>query len=90
MCLLPVLATAQDSPRTRVVILGTGGSSLGGQAVTALSTSTPRLRFLDNIDPASFDTLFRAVEPARTGFIVISKSGGTAETLAQFLACRRR
>ncbi len=71
-----------------VVVLGTGGSSLGGQAVTALSASAPRLRFLDNIDPTSFDALFGAVEPARTGFIVISKSGGTAETMAQFLTCR--
>ncbi|MHA1569051.1 MAG: glucose-6-phosphate isomerase [Alphaproteobacteria bacterium] len=71
-----------------VVVLGTGGASLGGQAVTALAGSAPRLRFLDNIDPESFTALFRAVEPARTGFIVISKSGGTAETLAQFLTCR--
>ena len=40
---------------------------------------------MDNIDPHSFDVLFAAIDPARTGFIVISKSGGTAETLTQFL-----
>ncbi|MEE2971138.1 MAG: glucose-6-phosphate isomerase, partial [Pseudomonadota bacterium] len=35
----------------------------------------------------TFSALFAALDLARTGFIVISKSGGTAETLTQFLAC---
>jgi len=77
-----------------VVILGTGGSSLGGQTVCQLADrgfgpqpGAPKLHFLDNIDPDTFDTLFRAVDLARTGFIVISKSGGTAETISQFMVC---
>ncbi len=77
-----------------VVILGTGGSSLGGQALYALADSgfgpsgdSPRLHFLDNIDPHSFDHLFRSLDLARTDFLVISKSGGTAETLLQCLVC---
>ena len=37
-----------------VIILGTGGSSLAGQAITALRTTiAPRLHFLDNIDEYS-------------------------------------
>jgi glucose-6-phosphate isomerase len=40
-----------------------------------------------NIDADSFDRLFQSITPERTGFIVISKSGGTAETLTQFLYC---
>lgn len=76
-----------------VIVLGIGGSSLGGQMLVALTspaptgqlTDTPRIHFMDNIDPHSFDVLFAAVEPTRTAFIVISKSGGTAETLTQFL-----
>ena len=69
-----------------VLILGTGGSSLGGQTLYALAdpSKTPRLHFMDNIDPATFAALFASLDPARTGFIAISKSGGTAETLTQF------
>ena len=75
-----------------VVVLGTGGSSLGGATLAALAPpalgealSRPRLHFMDNVDPVSFEHLFNAVSPERTGFLVISKSGGTAETMAQFL-----
>ena len=74
-----------------VVILGTGGSSLGGQSICeialATGTSRPHLHFMANIDADSFDRLFQSITPERTGFIVISKSGGTAETLIQFLYC---
>ncbi len=70
-----------------VLILGTGGSSLGGQTLCALGDprKLPRLHFMDNIDPASFDSLFAALDPPRTGVVAISKSGGTAETLTQFV-----
>ena len=77
-----------------VVILGTGGSSLGGQALIALADwgfarawGQPRVHFMDNIDPHTFDRLLDELNAARTAFVVISKSGGTAETLSQFLAC---
>jgi len=72
-----------------VIVLGTGGSSLGGQALAALARPRqgPRLHFMDNIDPASFKDLFGSLKPAKTGLIAISKSGGTAETLTQFFAC---
>jgi len=85
----PVAAHYRDG-FSDVVVLGTGGSSLGGRALAALAEpgDGPRLHFMDNIDPASFATLFAGLDFARTGVIVISKSGGTAETLAQFLACR--
>ena len=70
-----------------VVILGTGGSSLGGQALTALADDivTPKLHFIDNIDSATFHTLLTHLDPATTGVLVISKSGNTAETLMQTL-----
>lgn len=80
-----------------VVVLGTGGSSLGGQTLAALTHwppsaprrkgAAPRTHFMDNIDPVSFEALFAAVDFARTGFIVISKSGSTAETATQFFHC---
>jgi glucose-6-phosphate isomerase len=87
-----VLKDFRAAPRQKfrdVLILGTGGSSLGGQTLYALADARalPRLHFMDNIDPTSFTTLFAALDPARTGVVAISKSGGTAETLTQFVIC---
>jgi len=71
-----------------VIVLGTGGSSLGGQTLVALAPpGRTRVHFMDNVDPHSFALLFEALDPAKTGLIAISKSGGTAETLVQFFAC---
>ncbi|MDA5194706.1 hypothetical protein [Govanella unica] len=77
-----------------VVILGTGGSSLGAQALTALKglqlsrdEAVTRLHFPDNLGSHSMETFLRDLNLRRTHFVVISKSGGTAETLAQFIAC---
>ena len=68
-----------------VVILGTGGSSLGGKCICAFAKSyKPKLHFVDNIDPATFAELFAVINPSSTGVLVISKSGNTSETLAQF------
>ena len=87
------LASLADEYRRRfahVLVLGIGGSSLGGQTVCALAdwgfgprSGAPRVHFMENIDPASFAALFAAIDPANTGVIAISKSGGTAETLSQ-------
>lgn len=77
-----------------LVILGTGGSSLGGQSLAALVDQgfgplpgAPRLHFLDNIDPGRFEGLFGALDLHRTGFLAISKSGSTPETVAELLVC---
>lgn len=71
-----------------VIILGTGGSSLGGKTICALRTSTkPRMHFMDNVDPHTFAQLFASIDHKKTGVLVISKSGSTAETLCQFLVC---
>jgi glucose-6-phosphate isomerase len=82
---------------TNVVVLGTGGSSLGGQALTALADrgfgprkGRPSLVFPDNIDPDTFAAMFDSLDPATTGVLMISKSGGTAETLMQSFACLER
>ena len=76
-----------------VIVLGTGGSSLGGKTITALADrgfgpapGRPKLHFAENVDPDSFAALLSALDPARSGAVVISKSGGTAETVMQFLA----
>jgi glucose-6-phosphate isomerase len=73
-----------------VLILGLGGSSLGGKATAALADQgfgpppgAPRLHFMENVDPATFKALCSRIDPARTGVVAISKSGSTAETLMQ-------
>jgi glucose-6-phosphate isomerase len=73
-----------------VVILGTGGSSLGGQTLAALTDigfgpaeGAPKLWFMDNVDPATFADLLTRLDLTKTAFVPISKSGGTAETLTQ-------
>jgi glucose-6-phosphate isomerase len=86
-----------------VVILGIGGSALGPIALrTALRPSGwnmlddkardnyPRLHVLDNVDPETIAALLARLRLARSLFIVTSKSGGTAETMAQFLIVHDR
>lgn len=91
--LLGALAEEFRKRFSHVLVLGIGGSSLGGQTVVSLAdlgfgprAGAPKLLFLENVDPASFIALFAALDPAKTGILAISKSGGTAETLAQLLA----
>src|SRR6266850_256582 len=81
---------------TDVVVLGTGGSSLGGQTLAQLAgvgvrgldafRSAPRMHFMDNLDPATYGGLLAKLPLATTRFIAISKSGGTGETLMQTAA----
>lgn len=89
---LRVLADVADRYRggcADVVILGTGGSSLGGRSLYALAegraSAGPRLHFAENVDPHGFEAVLAALDPAKTGVLVVSKSGGTAETLTQLL-----
>jgi glucose-6-phosphate isomerase len=82
-----------------VVVLGIGGSALGNIALqTALNSpyhnllppaGLPRLFVLDNIDPDLVGEFLDAFDPSECLFNVVSKSGGTAETMSQFLIFRR-
>lgn len=75
-----------------VVLLGTGGSSLGPQAIAQLvqtpfggPADRPRLGFLDNLDPVGLAAALASLDLKRTHFLIASKSGSTAETIAQLL-----
>ena len=83
-----------------ILVLGIGGSALG---VIALKTAllplyhdylspevrrVPRLFVLDNVDPDWVMPTLQVLDPGRTLCIVISKSGSTTETMAQFLIVR--
>lgn len=94
---------ARGEHPTDVVVLGIGGSALGPIALrTALRPSQwnlldigarggePRLHVLDNVDPATITALLARLDLRHTVFIVTSKSGGTAETMAQYLVVRDR
>jgi glucose-6-phosphate isomerase len=72
-----------------LVVLGIGGSALGTKAIIdALGSDTPRVVVADTVDPWSFGRLLDGLDLARTTFNVISKSGETAATMAQFLIVR--
>jgi glucose-6-phosphate isomerase len=76
-----------------LVVLGIGGSALGaGALVSALAEEALGLRVVvaDSIDPESFGALLGRLDVKRTLFNVVSKSGETAETMAQFLIVRDR
>jgi len=69
-----------------IAVLGIGGSSLGGQALTALrKVQKPYVEFHDNPDPFNWAKSLKRFDLRKTHFIAISKSGGTAETLMQVL-----
>jgi glucose-6-phosphate isomerase len=70
-----------------VVLLGMGGSSLAPEVLRRCFASSPsgaRLHVLDSTDAATIAAVQSAIEPARTLFIVSSKSGGTIEPLSLF------
>lgn len=79
------------------VVLGIGGSALGPIAVQyalnhihynelpAKKRGGPRLYVEDNIDPERFNALLDVIDPETTMFNVVTKSGSTSETMAQFL-----
>jgi len=74
-----------------VVVMGSGGSSLSGKTLVALkdqgfgpAKGRPKVHFMDNVDPATFEAMASRLPLDRTGFLPISKSGGTPETLAAF------
>jgi glucose-6-phosphate isomerase len=84
------------------VVLGIGGSALGNIALSsalnhpyhnllpaAQRQGRPRLFVLDNVDPDQFAAFMNTVDMDRTLFNVITKSGSTAETMAQFLIVRK-
>ncbi len=83
-----------------LVVLGIGGSALGNIALhSALNPPTwnllpakhrkgPRLFVLDNVDPDNFRAVMDVCPPKDTLYNVISKSGETAETAAQFMIVR--
>ena len=84
-----------------IVVLGIGGSALGMIALQKalnpyyynereeLRKGNPKLYVLDNVDPGWFGEFLENIDISKTIFNVISKSGGTAETMTEFLIVRK-
>ena len=71
--------------KEKIIIFGTGGSNLGARALNnIILNNNISLEFYDNIDPINFEKNFQNINFDTTGFLVISKSGTTPETLSQF------
>ncbi|MFH0964477.1 MAG: glucose-6-phosphate isomerase [Planctomycetota bacterium] len=85
-----------------VVVLGIGGSALGTSAAAQALLNPyhnveekargghPRLFVLDNIDPRTLAATFETVDLERSLWVVVTKSGSTAETMAQFGIAAKR
>jgi len=84
-----------------VLIIGLGGSALGGKAVLeallppywnylsrAERKNYPRIFFLDNIDPDQMNALLKILDLRKTLVNVITKSGSTAEVMAQYMVLK--
>jgi glucose-6-phosphate isomerase len=69
-----------------LIVIGIGGSALGALALeTALSGRDRRLVILDNVDPESVHRKLAGIDPQRAAVNPITKSGETAETMANLL-----
>lgn len=86
-----------------ILVLGIGGSALGGSAIceallkpfwNQLSdeqrNKMPKIFFLDNIDPDQINGLLDILDLKKTLVNVITKSGSTAETMSQFMIVKDR
>src|SRR5882757_129934 len=78
---------------TTVVNIGIGGSDLGPvmvyQALRHYADAGISARFVSNVDPADLVAKLDGLDPAKTLFIVASKTFSTLETLTNATAARR-
>ncbi|MDD3627713.1 MAG: glucose-6-phosphate isomerase [bacterium] len=85
-----------------LVIIGIGGSALGNICLLEGLKHThynllsddlrggPRVFIPDNVDPDLINDLFDVIDPKETLFNIITKSGSTAESMANFIIVKRR
>jgi len=73
------------------VVIGIGGSSLGARMLFESLTETnynikkkPKIFFLENVDPEKFKSVLERIDIKNTCFNVVTKSGSTVETIANF------
>ncbi|MHB8529266.1 MAG: bifunctional transaldolase/phosoglucose isomerase [Caulobacteraceae bacterium] len=75
-------ADVREAGYDHALLMGMGGSSLGPEVLARTFGSAPghpRLLVLDSTDPAQIARIQGQIDPARTLFVVSSKSGSTLE-----------
>jgi glucose-6-phosphate isomerase len=81
-----------DAAYTDIVHIGIGGSDLGPQmavrALAAYASSGRRLHFVSNVDGHELDGVLRDLDPARTLFLIASKTFTTLETMTNAHSAR--
>jgi glucose-6-phosphate isomerase len=84
--------SSSDQPFSLVINIGIGGSDLGpAMAVEALrqyAGTGPRVAFVSNVDGCQLADLLAIADPARTLFVICSKTFTTLETRTNALAAR--
>ena len=88
---------------TDLVVIGIGGSALGskcvynalvrrisGRRLDGSARDGVRLHFIENVDPVDMMDILDSLPLETTAFNVITKSGGTVETMSSFFAIRER
>jgi glucose-6-phosphate isomerase len=80
--------TEQFADVEAVLVVGIGGSALGAGTIGDALDTDAELHVLDNVDPAATETLLDDLPLAHTVTVAVSRSGTTAETLANFLLVR--
>ncbi|MGB3682619.1 MAG: glucose-6-phosphate isomerase [Rubrobacteraceae bacterium] len=88
----------RNSGATDFIHAGIGGSALGPMALQKAlkhpyynqltDRGGPRIHFAENTDPASLAAIFDVADPENTWVNAVTKSGSTAETMANFLVVR--
>ena len=84
-CISALLQDVEQEGYTQAVLLGMGGSSLAPEVFArTFDSAAIALRVLDSTHPAAVQSVADSLDPARTLFIVATKSGTTSETLSLF------
>jgi len=82
------LTDAYDESIETIVVLGIGGSSLGAKAIYEFLKPMEKLKrelvFFESTDPLNIMNQLNHIDMKKTHFLIISKSGGTVETLSIF------
>jgi len=81
-------AVAPFSDSDAVLTVGIGGSALGAATIANALESEVDAYFLDNVDPEHTTRLLDSLDLSSVALNVVSNSGTTAETLANFLVVR--
>jgi len=72
----------------RIVVVGIGGSSLGTKAIDQLlyvaKKGRKKISFLESVGPNAIKAVLSKVDFDTSLFLIISKSGGTIETISNF------